>query len=145
MHHRFLSGVAKQPWCIAQCDIDANLAALAAGPKPTGPTTQKIWKLLKLGGSHLQIVKDGLDLLMDCPWGTACTEQGHAMTACVKRVHRELGLDALASWAGVAGCRKLVPSVTRGEKALAKLEDKLEQLDNHRRGIIIGRNIPLAI
>ena len=123
-----LSQAAEYPWCLARGDQDKKLSALKEGPQPDQPTAAKIWWLLQRGMSRHQL-KAGLDLLLDAPWATAATEQGHAMGALVKRMHHEIGQHSLVARAMVYGFTKLMPTLTQEEKLVAKLKGDLAKLE----------------
>ena len=88
MHWKTFSPLERHPWSIACGDQDANLQALKDGDMPSQPTASKIWALLQMGLNRDKI-KRALDLLLDAPWATSATEQGHSMGALVKRMHKE--------------------------------------------------------
>eukprot|EP00972_Heterocapsa_arctica_P096300 14207510-Heterocapsa_arctica.AAC.1 len=60
-------------------------------------------------GFNRQQLLVGLQLLLDCPWGTVAVEQAHASAAVVKRYHHEYGLETLLPRSFVHGMRKLLP------------------------------------
>jgi hypothetical protein len=72
-------------------DPKENLRNLQQRPEaPTDPTSQKIWRLLKLGYSVPKLI-DALKLLARCSWSTSVIEQGHAFTSSLVRGHRMYG------------------------------------------------------
>ena len=123
-----MAHVDEYPWSLVRGDREKNLQVLKAGPQPVQATAAKIWSLLKMkiSPAHLNA---GLDLLLDAPWATAATEQGHAMGALVKRMHHELGQHALVSRAMVFGFTKLLPAQTQEEKAVARMKAELAKLE----------------
>ena len=123
-----MAHVDEYPWSLVRGDREKNLQVLKAGPQPVQATAAKIWSLLKMkiSPAHLNA---GLDLLLDAPWATAATEQGHAMGALAKRMHHELGQHALVSRAMVFGFTKLLPAQTQEEKAVARMKAELAKLE----------------
>ena len=143
IHHRFLAEVDQLPWRLAIGDQDANLEALKAGDKPTETVSAHRWTLLRAGFNRGRL-KQGLDLLLDISWSTACTEQSHAMAACLKKFHHKLGRVMLVKRASVVGCRKWLPALTVEYKQLAKVRAKIESLSRARVGNLIARNMCFA-
>ena len=123
-----MTQVAEYPWSLAGGDREKKLQVLKSGPQPTQATGAKIWWLLQAKFSPAQL-NAGLDLLLDAPWATAATEQGHAMGALVKRMHHELGQHALVARAMVFGFTKVLPAQTQEEKTVAKLKAELVKLE----------------
>ena len=119
-----IAQVEEYPWCLAGGNRAKKLEVLKAGPEPAQATDAQIWRLLQNKFSPAQL-NAGLDLLLDAPWATAATEQGHAMGALVKRMHHELGQHALVARAMVFGFTKLLPVQTQEEKAVANMKQEL--------------------
>ena len=142
-HWKCLRATDQLPWTLGRGDVNANLDALVAGPKPTQPTALKIWELLKHGHSREPIIT-GLRLLMDAPWATSATEQAHVMGALVKRLHHELGVKALISRAMVGGFRKVFPKVSKHTTELAKLHQDLVATAAHVPSRVSGRHMFLG-
>ena len=123
-----LSEVDKYPWCLAT-NPDEGLAELRAREsKPDQPAAGKIWDLLRAGFSTDKI-KTALELLLDCPWSTAATEQAHAMGAVIKRLHHELCPASLVARAMIGGFRKLLPARTIEERQIDSLRTELRNLE----------------
>eukprot|EP00974_Lingulodinium_polyedra_P080966 7843964-Lingulodinium_polyedra.AAC.1 len=89
---RTLADARRLPWSLGAGDREANLVVLQAGPKPEEPVAAKIWHLLRLGYNRLQL-NLGIDLLMDCPWGTASVERQHASATLLRKYHPEYGQE----------------------------------------------------
>ena len=128
------------PWCLGYGDQTSKLSDLKAGPQPEEPVTAKIWQLLHLGFNDLQL-KRGLDLLMDCPWGTATVERQHASATLVKKHHPEYGLESLVSRAFFHTLRLCLPGQSPEEKHLAAQQRKLERLVQQNPQRITGRHV----
>ena len=142
-HWKCLRATEQLPWTLGRGDVNTNLDELMAGPKPTQPTAQKIWELLKFGHSREPIV-NALRLLLDAPWATSATEQAHVMGALVKRLHHELGAKALISRAMVGGFRKVFPKVEKHASELAKLHESLLANAAHVPSRVSGRHMFLG-
>ena len=130
-HMKCLRQVHQYPWCIAIGDQDKNLDALRAGPEPQQPTAAKIWWLLQRDFPRVQL-KAGLQLLLDAPWSTSATEQGHSMGALIKRAHPEMTEHSVIARAMVYGFVKLLPAPTQKEKIVERLKKQMAQLDRKK-------------
>ena len=139
-HWKTLRRVHDLPWSIARGDQDANLEALKCGPRPTHPTASKIWGLLQAGYSRDKI-KAGLELLLDAPWATAATEQGHSMGALVKRMHPECGLPSIITRSMLGGFRKLLPRLSAEQIQVNKLRAKLSKMSKRNTELVGARHI----
>eukprot|EP00974_Lingulodinium_polyedra_P057684 5552595-Lingulodinium_polyedra.AAC.1 len=126
------------PWCLGQGDVAANLTALLHGPRPKELVTWKIWTLLKQGTEPMYI-KEGLDLMMDCPWSTTSVEQQHASCSMVARHHPDYERESLCLKAGMHTLNRLLPTKTKEEKAISRLERKLDKVMQHAGGRLTGR------
>jgi len=131
LHSRYLLAAQQLPWSLASGDPAANLEKLKNMPQPTEPTAAKIWTLLQLGYNRQQLLT-GLQLLLDCPWGTVAVEQQHASAAIIKRFHQEYGLETLLPRSLVHGMRKLLPKPSAAEKTIAALRAKIRRLKAKR-------------
>eukprot|EP00974_Lingulodinium_polyedra_P055067 5296152-Lingulodinium_polyedra.AAC.1 len=94
MEKRSFSQAAKLPWALGMGDIEENLQELKNGPEPQDVTSSKIWHLLQVG-YNMQQLKQGVELLMDCPWGTSSAEQLHASATIFRKFHPEYGTETL--------------------------------------------------
>jgi hypothetical protein len=128
------------PWCLGYGDQPSKLSALKAGPQPEEPVTAKIWQLLQLGFNEHQL-KRGLELLMDCPWGTATVERQHASATLVKKHHPEYGTESLVSRAFFHTLRLCLPGQSPEEKRLAAQQRKLDKLVRKAPQRITGRQV----
>ena len=121
---RTLAEARMLPWCLGVGDKDKNLDDLAVGPMPAEPVSAKIWHLVRLGFNRTQL-KQALDLLMDCPWGTASAEQQHASATVMKKFHPEYGTETLMLRSMLHSFRLLPPGATEGEKQLLAQQQKV--------------------
>lgn len=103
------------PWSLGCGNVDQNLDELLAGGPPTDPTAAKIKRLLELGYNRAQI-KQGLALLLDCPWGTQSVEQGHASATLVKKAHPDFSRDSLMLRSFFHSFRRLLPGPSQEER-----------------------------
>jgi len=140
MKLRFFSAAAQLPWSLAQGDKDANLQALKAGPQPQEPIAAKIWTLLHLGFNKHQL-KQGLELLLDCPWGTASAEQQHASATATKRLHEEYSTESLRLKSLGHTLRLLLPSSSAEEKQLQKARASIGKLESKKPQHLGGRQL----
>jgi hypothetical protein len=135
---RTLAEARKFPWCLGVGDKDKNLDDLAAGPMPAEPVSAKIWHLVRLGFNRTQL-KQGLDLIVDCPWGTASAEQQHASATIMKKFHPEYGMESLMLRSMLHSFRLLLPGATEAEKQLSAQLQKVQKLMAKRPQCISGR------
>ena len=127
LHTRVFSEAEKHPWSLASGDIATNLEELANGPEPVERTARKIWRLLQLNFNRDDI-QQGLQLLLDCSWGTASAEQQHASATLVKKFHREIGTDVLLVRSLLHSIRHLLCQPTAEERQLERLERQVAKL-----------------
>ena len=84
--HQCFEPAGRFPWCLAQGDILANLAALKDGPDAIDHTTGKIQQLMR-GGANVNEMVLAVRLLGDCSWSTTTVEQQHASVTMIHRHH----------------------------------------------------------
>eukprot|EP00974_Lingulodinium_polyedra_P134167 11228301-Lingulodinium_polyedra.AAC.1 len=137
---RCLAEAKKLPWCLGVGDVDSNLDSLLEGPVPQEPMAAKVHQLLSVGFNREQ-VKQALSLLLDCPWGTATVEQGHASGTLLKKFHPELGKESLVLRSFFHSFRRLLPGPTEGEKVLAAAEAKVQKLLAKEPQKVTGRHM----
>ena len=88
---RVLKPAKQHPWSPAQGDIDQNLETLRQLQEaPAEPTTQKIWRLVRIGFSRATLVK-GIELFREIGWSSASVEQRHGSASTVHRYHKTYG------------------------------------------------------
>jgi hypothetical protein len=131
---------SKHPWSLATGDQEENLKTLAAGPEPEEPTAWKIWKLCRLGFPRAQVL-EGLQPLLDCPWGTASVERQHASATLVLGRHPDYGSETLLLRSLAHSLRLLVPGQSQTERRLARQRLVLEKMGRQRPQGISGRQI----
>jgi len=137
---RTLAEAKKLPWSLGVGDKDKNLDELAAGPRPAEPVSAKIWHLVRLGFSRPQL-KQALELVMDCPWGTASAEQQHASATLFKKFHPEYGMETLMLRSMLHSFRLLLPGAVEGEKQLASQLKRVQVLMAKKPERISGRHL----
>ena len=135
-----LSEARSHPWSLAVGDMDGNLMALQQGPEPEEPVARKIWHLLRLG-VDLKQVKQGLSLLLDCPWGTASAEQQHASGTIMRKFHPELGQESLMVRSLLHTLRHLMPQASREGRRLLRAQQALERLRQKNPERLSGRQM----
>ena len=140
VHKRALSEAGKLPWSLGVGDIRQNLAELKQGPEPSDVTSAKIWHLLHMGYNMGQLMQ-GVRLLMDAPWSTACVEQLHASATLVKKYHAEYGADLVMTKAFLHSLRKLMPGASGDEKQLLGQARKVMALFSKKPQHIAGRQV----
>ena len=116
------------PWSLCRGDLVTNLQLLQTAPRPiTSAVGGQIWDLLHLGYpvATLTIM---VRLLGECSWGTQVVEQIHASAAVVSRFHPEYALDTLLCRSMMLLASKLLPSQTKKQKAVAKLQKQMTRL-----------------
>ena len=131
LQNRVFSEAEKHPWSLASGDIASNLDALATGPEPVERTARKIWRLLQLNFNRYDL-EQGLQLLLDCPWSTACTEQQHASATLVRKYHHEVGTEHLLVRSLLHTMRHLVCQPNAQDKQLERLERQVAKLQSKR-------------
>ena len=142
IHDRALSAAKELPWSLIVGNMNENLDRLAAGPCPDEPVAAKIWRLLGRSFPRSHIIR-GLELLQDCPWGTATVEQQHASGTVMRKYHAEMGQDMLCVRAFLHTVRCLLPGVTPVERRLAMLERQEIRLSRCTPSKITGRHLYL--
>jgi hypothetical protein len=140
MHRRAFSEAGKLPWSLGVGDIEQNLAQLKQGPEPSDATSSKIWHLLHMGYNMAQL-KQGVQLLMDAPWGTSSAEQLHASATIFRKFHPEYGTETLMVRAFLHSLRLLMPGLSQEEKQLAAQARKVTALLSHKPQHIAGRQV----
>ena len=141
LQNKTLHEARQYPWSIAAGNQDENLDKLAdLDVAPGEPVAAKIWTLLQ-GGFSRQKIKDGLRLLLECPWGTASAEQQHASGTLVKKHHAEIGMDTLCLRALVHTMRLILPSRSMEEKMLDREHRRLCALMSRNPAKVSGRNL----
>ena len=80
-------------------------------------------------------------LLGDTPWCTAVVEQLRGSAACVSRLHPECGLNALLCRSMALVASKLLPGLSREEKAVGKCKKELAKLDRRCPDKVGGRHV----
>ena len=125
--YRVIVPASQLPWSLTIGDMNANLDALALGPKPPERTATKIWTLCKMGYNRGQLLK-GLILLAECLWGTVAAEQFHASAATLMRLHPEYGVETLMARALLLQINRLMHRAGDEEKSMLKLQKKLFHL-----------------
>lgn len=126
------------PWKLGQGNIRDNLLELGSLPDASDPTTHKIQRLVqaKVNMNELEVA---VKLLLECPWTTTVTEQQHASVSLLHRHHPDFQLKMLVCRACIHSLRRIMPSQHKEERAVAKLEKKLQALDKDQPGQITGR------
>ena len=142
MQHRFFAAALEYPWRLATGDQDANLASLRSGPKPAEECAGKVWELMHLGYNKNQI-KQGLDLVLDAPWGTASAEQQHASATLIMRHHKDYNTETLRLRSLCHTLRLLLPSFSAEEKQIQKAQASLAKLSSKRPQHFGGRQLYL--
>jgi hypothetical protein len=140
LHARVFSEAEKHPWSLACGDIPANLEELANGPEPVERTARKIWRLLQLNFNRHDI-QQGLELLLDCSWGTASAEQQHASATLVKKFHREIGTEGLLVRSLLHSMRHLLCQPTTEERHMERLGRQVAKLQAKQPQNIQGRQL----
>lgn len=142
MQHRFFAAASEYPWRLATGDQDANLASLMSGPKPAEECAGKIWELLHLGFNKNQI-KQGLELVLDAPWGTASAEQQHASATLIKKHHKEYNTETLRLRSLCHTLRLILPTISVEDKQIHKAQASLAKLSSKRPQNFGGRQLYL--
>ena len=113
------------PWKLTQGDIAANLEALSeSNAAVADPTTAQIKSLLGLGYSRAALV-DAVALLREVPWSALGVEQAHGSVACIHKLHKGCGVEAIACRALLHQARHLFvpsPEATKDEQAKVRIE-----------------------
>jgi hypothetical protein len=126
------------PFDLVRGDPKENLRNWQQRPEaPSDPTSQKIWRLLKLGYSVPKLL-DALKLSARCSWSTSVAEQGHALASSLVRGHRMCGSRTVQGRALVIAARALF-STTATERKLRLAEASLASLGRKRPGRFAGR------
>ena len=87
---RVFEEAERLPWSLCRGDIEANLRALHAMPKPQQSTAEKAWLLMEAGYS-MQQLKQMVVLHGQAPWTTTMAEQQHGTAAVLSRYHQSMG------------------------------------------------------
>lgn len=134
---------AGSPWNLATGDQDSNLASLAAGPEPTEPVAQKVWNFVNMGYNKVQL-KLALDLLLDCPWGTASAEQQHASATLMKKFHPEYSEETLMVRSLIHSARNLLPVLSEEDSVLRKTATRVDKILEKKPQHLTGRQVFLG-
>lgn len=102
------------------------------------PTSWKIQQLLRAGANRHDI-KEGVRLRMECSWSTAVTEQQHASVKLIHRRHPDYLTETILIRAGLHTLRLLLPTVTREQALVEKLQKKLTKLTDTRSSTVTAR------
>jgi hypothetical protein len=86
-------------------------------------------------------LKQGLELLLDCPWSTASAEQQHASATLMKKYHKEYSTESLRLRSLGHTLRLLLPSLTPEEKQRQKAHTTLARLESKRPQHFGGRQL----
>ena len=128
---------AKQhPWSLAQGDIDQNLETLQQLQEaPAEPTTQKIWRLVKIGFSRATLVTvKGIELFREIGWSSTSIEQQHGSASTAHRYHKTYGTETLVSRSMIHCLRQFFsPSADRAAAADLMKQIQLAEAKNPAR------------
>jgi hypothetical protein len=117
------------PWSLCRGDIQANLRALKASPRPTHcDASAKAWDLMEVGWP-LHSLQQMVQLMADAPFTTTVTEQLHASASVVARYHPEYQLDTLLARSMCLAVAKMLQKPPTVERAMAKAKAKLNRLN----------------
>lgn len=129
----------RPPFSILKKDPAEALDDLVESPCPAEENLAKLWKLLKLGYSRVELEK-GLRLLSQAGWSSAPVEQAHAAASMLMKKHSDYGQRTLASRSMLVSMAPLVkPSAS--EAKIKSVEAKLEALARRRPQHIRGRQV----
>ena len=118
--------------CLGLCaggGLVDNLRELKEGGEPDEPVSQQLWALLHKGFSTKQL-SNVVWLLGQIGWSSLPAEQQHGSLAVFRRWHPEYGFGTLAARAMMMSFSRLLPSIRREEKELARLDRALRALAN---------------
>ena len=124
--------VAEQlPFTLCRGDVEQNLRDLHADPRPRNNAAAKLWDLMARG-DPMPVLERLVRLIGDVVWVTVVIEQLHAHCALMSRFHPEYGLAMLLARGMLCTMCKLLPSLTKTEKEVAKLTKAKDRLDRKR-------------
>ena len=131
-----------RPWSLARGNIAQNLDDLGQEElSPSDhPVVAKLKHLLDIGYPTDELIA-GLKLVQEISWSGMISEQQHASLAVLARFHPEYEKATLVARSTVLQLNRLMPKPTADEKALAKLENKLQQLLQQQPNRVGGRHM----
>ncbi|CAK0808264.1 unnamed protein product [Prorocentrum cordatum] len=120
--------VAERLLTLCRGCVEQNLRDLAAGARSSDEVAANIYDLTQRR-HPLSVVARLVTLIGDLGWTTAVTEQLHAHAAIAARFHPEYGLNMVQAKEMVQTMCKLLPSSTKADKELAKVQRALGALE----------------
>ena len=77
-------------------------------------------------------IKQGISLILECPWSIRCAEQLHASLSLIKRYHPDGGQESLVVRAGIHSMRLLLPELSELQRKEARCCDRLSRLSRQQ-------------
>lgn len=124
---RVLRPAGDLPWRLARGDVRQNLLDMRDEEPPDEPFSWQMWQLLRMGVNIEQLVST-VRLLLEIGWTTLPAEQQHGSLASIRRWHPEYSMETLVGRAFLMQLRRLLPSMSEDEKALARLSKQLDRV-----------------
>eukprot|EP00974_Lingulodinium_polyedra_P087401 8471520-Lingulodinium_polyedra.AAC.1 len=91
-------------------------------------------------GYNEKLLQEGVMMLAEAPWSTRLVEQAHGSTACVHRLHKEYGLEALSARSYLHQARHMfVPD--KDALALERAQAQTEAFRKTLNRCVTGRNV----
>ncbi|CAK0826209.1 unnamed protein product [Prorocentrum cordatum] len=136
-----LSDARALPWSLCTGGIKANLAELAAGPRPDHDEgcSAKIWDLMRLGAPS-EMLEEGVQLLSKLGHSSKRVEEGHVQGSRLLQFHKRHEEMTLISRAHVGQCRTLFATPPL-QKSLGAANAKLVRLEKRNPEKIGGKQV----
>ena len=138
---RVLQIAAARPWSLCRGDKEANVEELLAEEEPLEPFCRSLWILHKVFNVTVHVLVKLVVLLENCPWTTLPTEQFHASAANLMKYHPEYTRRTLRCRAILILFNRLIARPSHEEKAIARLEKKLDWLVRKQPEKATGRHL----
>ena len=137
-----LRAARRPPYDLLTGDRRANIRRLAASENPpSNDISWKVWKLMRLDFNE-DLILEGLGLLARASWTTTVTEQGHASSSILMRMHKRYGKLMMQDRALLVSASALFRP-TDEERLLARAQTALGRCARRVPNRITGRQVLL--
>ena len=142
-NRRVLVEAGELPWRLVRGDIAHNLQELASCDCPEEPVSKNLWLLMQRSFPRSQLIQT-VKMLGEVGWTSLPAEQQHSSLASLHKWHPEYETETLVSRALLLQASKLLPSMSKEEKAAARLSAKLQHILRACPQKVSGRNMLVA-
>ena len=128
---RVLKPASGYPWRLCRGDLQENVEWLKQQTEePTDAVTAQLWKLLTEHNYPEAQIRGVLEVLGEAPWSSLTAEQQHGSLAMLHKWHPDYGVATLVGRSLALQATRLLPSATEDDRKLAKLQQRLRNLES---------------